>query len=57
MVRNEKSKGVCKNLKVISVNVAAIWRLFAVIDIRGNKVVSGTFIVKFYSFVGSTEQV
>jgi len=57
MVRNERSKGFCKNLKVITVNVVAVWRLFVVMDVRGNKVVSGTLIVKFYSFAGSTEQV
>ena len=37
-------------------NVVAVLRLFAVMDIRGNKVVSGTFIVKFYSFSGASEQ-
>jgi CCR4-NOT transcriptional regulation complex NOT5 subunit len=35
----------------------AVLRLFAVMDIRGNKLVSGTFIVKFYSFAGASEQI
>ena len=53
--QKERSKEVCKNSKVIAVNVVAVLRLFAVMDIRGNKVVSGTLIVKFCSFVGSSE--
>jgi hypothetical protein len=57
MVRNEKSMGVCKNVKVITVNVVAVWRLFAVMDVRGNKVVSGTFIVILYSFAGSAKHI
>jgi hypothetical protein len=55
--RRERSKEICANLKVIAVNVVAVLRLFAVMDIRGNKVVSDTFIVKFYSFAGASEQI
>ena len=55
MDRKERSKEVRKNLEVIAVNVVAVLRLFAVMDIRGNKVVWSRLIVKFYSFVGSSE--
>jgi hypothetical protein len=57
MDRKERSKEVCENWEVITVNVVALLRLFAVMDIRGNKVVSGTFIVKLYSFAGASEQI
>jgi hypothetical protein len=57
MDRKERSKEVCKSVKVITVNVIAILRLFAVMDIAGNKAVSGTFTVKFYSFAGASEQI
>jgi hypothetical protein len=57
MDRKEKSKEVCENLEVVTVNVVAVLRLFVVMDIRGNKVVSGTLIVKLYSFVGASEQI
>jgi len=55
MDRKSRRKEICKNLKVIAVNVVAVLRLLAVMDIRGTKVVSGTFIVKLYSFAGSSE--
>jgi len=36
MNRKERSKKVCKNSKVFAVNVVAVLRLFAVMDIRRN---------------------
>ena len=43
--RKGRSKEVCGNCKVIAVNVLAVLRLCAVMDILGNKVVSGTFLL------------
>jgi len=55
--RTERSEEVCKNLEVITVNVVAVLRLFAAMDTRGNKVCSGTFILKFCSLAGTSEHI